>query len=155
MHSTPGDEKPLIPCPCPCKNNEFHELSLFPIEQNPFNSSFNYFMTSELTTNPQNPCNSLFNSSFIIGSVHDFLFAVNHFILYLCSRKTNCACGEIGRRARLRIWWLRSCRFESYQAHRWGCVKILAHPHFLLTTKMSWLRRWDTQNIFALKEWLY
>ena len=29
----------------------------------------------------------------------------------------NCACGEIGRRARLRIWWFRPCRFESYQAH--------------------------------------
>ena len=26
-------------------------------------------------------------------------------------------CGEIGRRARLRIWWLRPCRFESYQVH--------------------------------------
>ena len=27
------------------------------------------------------------------------------------------ACGEIGRRARLRIWCLATCRFESYQAH--------------------------------------
>ena len=34
---------------------------------------------------------------------------------YLCTRI--CACGEIGRRARLRIWWFRPCRFESYQAH--------------------------------------
>ena len=28
-----------------------------------------------------------------------------------------CACGEIGRRARLRIWCSDTCRFESYQAH--------------------------------------
>ena len=27
------------------------------------------------------------------------------------------ACGGIGRRARLRIWCLTTCRFESYQAH--------------------------------------
>lgn len=27
------------------------------------------------------------------------------------------ACGEIGRRARLRIWYREMCRFESYQAH--------------------------------------
>ena len=27
------------------------------------------------------------------------------------------ACGEIGRRARLRIWCSDTCRFESYQAH--------------------------------------
>ena len=27
------------------------------------------------------------------------------------------ACGEIGRRARLRIWCRETCRFESYQAH--------------------------------------
>ena len=29
-----------------------------------------------------------------------------------------CACGEIGRRARLRIWCLAMCRFESCQAHK-------------------------------------
>ena len=29
----------------------------------------------------------------------------------------NSACGEIGRRARLRIWCLAMCRFESCQAH--------------------------------------
>ena len=34
-----------------------------------------------------------------------------------------CACGEIGRRARLRIWWFRPCRFESYQAHRCSFTK--------------------------------
>ena len=28
------------------------------------------------------------------------------------------ACGEIGRRARLRIWYREMCRFESYQAHK-------------------------------------
>ncbi len=27
------------------------------------------------------------------------------------------ACGGIGRRARLRIWFLTKCRFESCQAH--------------------------------------
>ena len=27
------------------------------------------------------------------------------------------ACGEIGRRARLRIWCFATCRFESYHAH--------------------------------------
>ena len=31
----------------------------------------------------------------------------------------DCACGEIGRRARLRIWCSDTCRFESYQAHDW------------------------------------
>ena len=40
---------------------------------------------------------------------------------YLCTRI--CACGEIGRRARLRIWWPRPCRFESYQAHRCSFTK--------------------------------
>ena len=40
---------------------------------------------------------------------------------YLCTRI--CACGEIGRRARLRIWWFRPCRFESYQAHRCSFTK--------------------------------
>ncbi len=34
---------------------------------------------------------------------------------YLCTAK--CACGGIGRRARLRIWCLATCRFESCQAH--------------------------------------
>ena len=34
---------------------------------------------------------------------------------YLCTRLS--ACGEIGRRARLRIWCRETCRFESYQAH--------------------------------------
>ena len=33
------------------------------------------------------------------------------------SYRTFRACGEIGRRARLRIWWFMPCRFESYQAH--------------------------------------
>ena len=28
-----------------------------------------------------------------------------------------CACGEIGRRARLRIWCREACRFESYHPH--------------------------------------
>ena len=32
-----------------------------------------------------------------------------------------CACGGIGRRARLRIWCLATCRFESYQAHGIKC----------------------------------
>ena len=34
---------------------------------------------------------------------------------YLCTCLS--ACGEIGRRARLRIWCRETCRFESYQAH--------------------------------------
>ena len=33
------------------------------------------------------------------------------------SLQMNSACGEIGRRARLRIWCFTTCRFESYQAH--------------------------------------
>ena len=40
---------------------------------------------------------------------------------HICSPSLSCrifrACGEIGRRARLRIWWFMPCRFESYQAH--------------------------------------
>ena len=36
-------------------------------------------------------------------------------IVYICNPKG--ACGEIGRRARLRIWCRETCRFESYQAH--------------------------------------
>ena len=31
--------------------------------------------------------------------------------------QSKCACGEIGIRARLRIWCRETCRFESYQAH--------------------------------------
>ena len=33
-------------------------------------------------------------------------------------RVSICACGGIGRRARLRIWCLTTCRFESCQAHK-------------------------------------
>ena len=36
------------------------------------------------------------------------------------------ACGEIGRRARLRIWCRETCRFESYQAH-FSCGPFGAH----------------------------
>ncbi len=35
----------------------------------------------------------------------------------LSSRHDFRACGEIGRRARLRIWCCETCRFESYHAH--------------------------------------
>ena len=37
--------------------------------------------------------------------------------LLFCVRRMS-ACGEIGRRARLRIWCFATCRFESYQAHK-------------------------------------
>ena len=44
-----------------------------------------------------------------------------HCSFHICSPslsyRTFRACGEIGRRARLRIWWFMPCRFESYQAH--------------------------------------
>ena len=44
-----------------------------------------------------------------------------HCSFHICSPSLSCrtfrACGEIGRRARLRIWWFMPCRFESYQAH--------------------------------------
>ena len=43
-------------------------------------------------------------------------FVISKYYSYLCIRF--CACGEIGRRARLRIWCFATCRFESYQAHR-------------------------------------
>ena len=42
-------------------------------------------------------------------------FVISKYYSYLCIRF--CACGEIGRRARLRIWCFATCRFESYQAH--------------------------------------
>ena len=32
--------------------------------------------------------------------------------------RTSCACGGIGRHARLRIWCSDACKFESYQAYR-------------------------------------
>ena len=35
---------------------------------------------------------------------------------YLCNRI--CVCGGIGRRARLRIWYLTMCRFDSCQTHK-------------------------------------
>ena len=44
----------------------------------------------------------------------------------------NCACGGIGRHARLRIWCLRACKFESYQAYFWEnffIVGIDSHLH--------------------------
>ena len=47
--------------------------------------------------------------------LHLILFCRTKKYNYLCTRK--CACGGIGRRARLRIWCLATCRFESYQAH--------------------------------------
>ena len=36
-----------------------------------------------------------------------------------------CACGEIGIRARLRIWCRETCRFESYQAHCFSTTPLL------------------------------
>ena len=36
-----------------------------------------------------------------------------------------CACGEIGIRARLRIWCRETCRFESYQAHSFLTTPLL------------------------------
>ena len=36
-----------------------------------------------------------------------------------------CACGEIGIRARLRIWCRKTCRFESYQAHSFSTTPLL------------------------------
>ena len=38
------------------------------------------------------------------------------------------ACGGIGRRARLRIWCLATCRFESYQAHEDDCQVVDIQP---------------------------
>ena len=35
---------------------------------------------------------------------------------YLCNRI--CVCGGIGRRARIRIWYLTMCRFDSCQTHK-------------------------------------
>ena len=42
-----------------------------------------------------------------------------------------CACGEIGRRARLRIWCFATCRFESYQAHNRGKSEKIFLDFFL------------------------
>ena len=39
--------------------------------------------------------------------------------------QSKCACGEIGRRARLRIWCRETCRFESYQAHCFSTTPLL------------------------------
>ena len=45
---------------------------------------------------------------------------IRFFVLPSHSQKQNSrACGEIGRRARLRIWCFATCRFESYHAHDW------------------------------------
>ena len=49
-------------------------------------------------------------------------FVISKYYSYLCIRF--CACGEIGRRARLRIWCFATCRFESYQAHIRGSLTI-------------------------------
>ena len=42
----------------------------------------------------------------------------NKKVLSLRRKMQTSACGVIGSRARLRIWCLTTCRFESYQAHR-------------------------------------
>ena len=39
--------------------------------------------------------------------------------------QSKCACGEIGIRARLRIWCRETCRFESYQAHCFSTTPLL------------------------------
>ena len=43
------------------------------------------------------------------------------FRLFCVPLHSLCACGGIGRRARLRIWLLTQCRFESCQAHNDKC----------------------------------
>ena len=58
------------------------------------------------------------------GSREDFSFFPLCFSLFfvplhqLCEKSLAGACGGIGRRARLRIWYLAMCRFESCQAHK-------------------------------------
>ena len=51
------------------------------------------------------------------------------------------ACGGIGRRARLRIWWFRPCRFESYQAHTHtpDNIIILSGVFFSYHAKISFI----------------
>ena len=48
----------------------------------------------------------------------------------------SCACGVIGSRARLRIWCLTTCRFESYQAHF-----IKTPSRYSLTTRRFFIGR--------------
>ncbi len=47
--------------------------------------------------------------------------------------KKPCACGEIGRHARLRIWCFAACRFESYQAHK---EKTGSRPFFFILNEI-------------------
>jgi hypothetical protein len=61
-----------------------------------------------------------------IDVVHEIIYAGLFFFkktmklgsyAYICSHNT-CGYGEIGRHARLRIWCLTVCRFESYYPHK-------------------------------------
>ena len=56
-----------------------------------------------------------------------------HYIrLFFVPLHSLCACGGIGRRARLRIWLLTQCRFESCQAHNIKCqIAFSAIWHFV------------------------
>jgi hypothetical protein len=51
---------------------------------------------------------------------------------YICTHKRGY--GEIGRRARLRIWCRKACRFESYYPHKVKCNSLIFRElHFFIS----------------------
>ena len=46
-----------------------------------------------------------------------------------------CGCGGIGRPARLRIWFLRECEFESHQPHQ--CLEKNKNMHLWQSGQMQ------------------
>ena len=60
------------------------------------------------------------------------------------------ACGEIGRRARLRIWYREMCRFESYHAHAysWTSISYIYMGLIAGANKEAILFRWGKHCFF-------
>ena len=68
---------------------------------------------------------------------HASKLAFDPLALSLHLKKNSRACGEIGRRARLRIWCFATCRFESYHAHDWTKEEFSKKREFLFFLRID------------------
>ena len=86
----------------------------------------------------------------VIKNKCEFILFSSRFALSLQKKGVRqlflCACGEIGRRARLRIWCLATCRFESYQAHKGREISL---PFFSLSV-VGLLLKYSSTTSLAL-----
>ena len=87
----------------------------------------------------------------VIKNKCEFILFSSRFALSLQKKGVRqlflCACGEIGRRARLRIWCLATCRFESYQAHKGREISL---PFFISLSVVGLLLKYISTTSLAL-----